>query len=51
MPSGGEKQSRGQIRAVEWQVALPLGVKAGPLTPAAEDKPQASRPLSRFDMN
>lgn len=46
MPRGGEKESRGQIRTAEWQVAQPLGVKAALLTPAAENKLQPPDLLS-----
>lgn len=37
---GGEKQIGGQILTAEWQVATPLGAKAGLLSPAAENKLQ-----------
>lgn len=39
-PFWGEKGRWGQILTAEWQVALPLGVKVGLLTPAAENKLQ-----------
>lgn len=51
MPSGGEKRGRGQILAVEWQVALSLSVKAGLPTPAVQNKPLASGPFICFNLN